>query len=329
MKIAIDAMGADNGPEVIVRGALESLNNSGTQIILVGNSKEIYKHLTNEDTDNIEVVHTDSEIAMDETISHLRRKKDSSLNITASLVKDHSADAMVSVGNTAATLAIAKWQFGCISGINRPAIASLLPGPNGPTILLDAGAVVDCSATNILQFALMGNAYAKTLSGKPSPRIGLLSIGAEKSKGSKLTHEAFEKLKQSGLNFVGHIEGSDFFQDKADVIVTDGFSGNIALKAMEGLGEYIWVSVKKRMGRKILNRIPLAWLRSDFRKLKNELDYSEYGGAPLLGLNRICIIGHGRSNARAVASAIKAAKEAVKHNMVEAIEESLFNCPIK
>jgi glycerol-3-phosphate acyltransferase PlsX len=245
--------------------------------------------------------------------------------VAASMVASGEADATVSLGNTAAAMAIATLRMGRIKGIDRPAIATVWPGKTGPTILLDAGAVADCTVDNLMQFAVMGSVYAEKVLSIPNPRVALLSIGEEKCKGNELTREAHEALAAGHLNFVGNVEGRHLLSSVADVVVTDGFTGNVALKAAEGLIEHVMHIVQDDLRRHPLNWIPVLMLTPLMKRIKNRLDYSEYGGAPLLGLNGIGIIGHGRSKARAVASAVRAAKEAVSGGVVKAIQEAVVS----
>lgn len=325
MIIAVDAMGGDYAPAEIVKGAAQGSKIHGVNVILVGDEAKIRPHLSPEFARStaITIQHAAETIGMDEHAAAVRTKRDASVVVAASLVKDGKADAMISVGNTAAAMAVATLRLGRISGIDRPAIAALMPSSNGATVLLDAGAVVDCSVDNFKQFAVMGGVYAEKVLSIKSPRIGLLSVGEEKSKGNELIRSAHEELAAMPINFIGNVEGRDLFIGTADVIVTDGFAGNVALKTAEGLGEYLKKLVQDELRARPLACIPIALLKPFLDSIKKKLDYSEYGGAPLLGLNGVCIIGHGRSKARAVASAVKAAKEAVDGGVVTAIQSAL------
>jgi glycerol-3-phosphate acyltransferase PlsX len=323
MRVAVDAMGGDFAPAEIVKGAVEGSRVHGVDVILVGDEAKIRRHLpANSAACERITIHPASEvIEMDDHVDAVRTKRDASVVVCAVLVKKGEADAMVSLGNTAAAMASATLKLGRISGIDRPAIATVLPAEKGPSILLDAGAVADCEPENLLQFGVMGGVYAEKVLGIPNPSIGLLSIGEEKEKGSKLTRAAYELLEASSLNFVGNVESRQLFSNHADVIVADGFAGNVALKTAEGLAEHVARIIKDDLHRHPLAWVPVIMLMPLLRRIKRKLDYSEYGGAPLLGLDGVCIIGHGRSKARAAANAVRAAKEAAANGVVAAIRE--------
>ncbi len=325
MIVAVDAMGGDYAPAEIVKGAAQGSKLYGADVILVGDEAQIRPHLSPEfaRSSNITIQHAAEAIGMDEHASAVRTKRDASVVVAASLVKEGKADAMISVGNTAAAMAVATLRLGRISGIDRPAIATVMPSGSGATILLDAGAVVDCSVDNLKQFAVMGGVYAEKVLSIRNPRIGLLSVGEEKSKGSEVIRAAHQELAAMPVNFVGNVEGRDLFSGEADVIVTDGFAGNVALKTAEGLAEYLKKMIKDELRARPLAWVPIALLKPFLDSIKKRLDYSEYGGAPLLGLNGVCIIGHGRSKARAVANAVNAAREAVNGGVVTAIQSRL------
>ena len=322
MIIAVDAMGGDYAPLEIVKGAAQGSKLYGVDVILVGDEARIKHCLPPEfaSSSSVSIQHAAETIAMDEHAAAIRTKKDASVVVAASLVREGKADAMVSVGNTAAAMAVATLRLGRISGIDRPAIASVMPSASGGTVLLDAGAVVDCTVEHLKQFAVMGSIYADRVLSIKNPRVGLLSVGEEKSKGSEVIKAAHEALAALPINFIGNVEGRDLFSGAADVIVTDGFAGNVALKTAEGLADYLKRLIKDELRAHPLAYIPLALLTPFLRSLRKKLDYSEYGGAPLLGLNGVCIIGHGRSKARAVASAVRAAREAASGGVVAAIQ---------
>ena len=323
MIIAVDAMGGDFAPEQIVKGAALGAEAYGVDVVLVGDEKAVESHLPTRlaRSSHIQIRHAAQRIEMHEHVDAVRTKKDASVVVAADMVKNGSADAMVSVGNTAAAMAIATLKLGRIKGIDRPAIAIVLPGRDGPTILLDAGAVTDCDYNNLQQFAVMGSIYAEKVLGIARPRVALLSVGEEKSKGSEVTRKAHEVLSASTLNFTGNVEGQDLFTSAADVIVADGFTGNVALKVSEGLAEQVVRVVRDDLRSHPLMWVPLALLKPLLTRLRKRMDYAEHGGAPLLGLNGICIIGHGRSNANAVSNAVRAAKEAVGNSVVDSIRE--------
>lgn len=326
MIIAVDAMGGDFAPSEIVKGAAQGSKLYGVNVILVGDEAKIRPHLSPEfaKSTSVTIQHAAEMIGMDEHASAVRTKKDASVVVATSLVKEGKADAMVSVGNTAAAMAIATLRLGRITGIDRPAIAALMPSGSGATVLLDAGAVVDCSVDNLKQFAVMGGIYAEKVLSIDRPRIGLLSVGEEKSKGNEIIKAAHEEFAAMPMNFIGNVEGHDVFSGMADVIVTDGFAGNVALKTAEGLTEYIKKLIQDELRARPLAYIPVAMLKPFLDSIKKKLDYTECGGAPLLGLNGVCIIGHGRSNAHAVANAVNAAKEAVNGGVVAAIQSALL-----
>jgi glycerol-3-phosphate acyltransferase PlsX len=240
------------------------------------------------------------------------------------MVKSGEADAVLSMGNTAAAMAVATLRLGRIPGIVRPAIATVLPSKRGRTILLDGGATADCSVENLVQFAIMGSIYAeKVVLQKPRPRVGLLSIGEESTKGNELTKATYPALQElSNLNFIGNVEGRDLFTGEVDVVVADGFVGNVALKVAEGIADFILGQFKELRKQKLLI-VPLMMIKPALSRMRQRFDYSQYGGAPLLGVNGVCIIGHGRSNANAVTNAIRAAKEAVDHDIINCIKTSL------
>lgn len=318
-------MGGDFAPAEIVKGAAEGSRIHEVDVIVVGDESKIRRYLPagNAACERITIYPASEIIEMDEHVDAVRTKRDASVVVAASLVKQGKADAMVSLGNTAAAMAAATLTFGRIPGIDRPALAALLPAVEGPGIFLDVGAVADCEPENLRQFAVMGSIYAEKVLGISRPRVALLSIGEEKEKGSKLTRASYELLESDSVNFVGNVESRELLSNHADVIVADGFAGNVALKTAEGLAEHVEHLVRDDLRRHPLARIPLLLLVPVLKRIKKRLDYSEHGGAPLLGLNGVCIIGHGRSNARAVASAVRAAKEAVSGGVVAAIRESV------
>lgn len=326
MKIAIDAMGGDHAPAEIVKGAVEAAGKYEIPVILVGDRDIIESELAKYAVANlpIEVKHASEVVEMDEHPANaIRRKSDSSIVVAADLVNAGDAQAMVSAGNTGAAMAVATLKLGRIPGIDRPAIGALFPTTNGKVVMLDAGANVDCSVTNLLQFAVMGREYAERVLGLKNPRIGLLSIGEEASKGNELTKAANAKLCQTALNFIGNVEGKDIFRGVADVVICDGFDGNIVLKVAEGIPEFMLACLKDEINRSPIYKLGVLLLRPALRKAKAKLDYAEYGGAPLLGVNGICIICHGRSNAHAIRNAIRAAAAAVENNVVKYISASV------
>jgi glycerol-3-phosphate acyltransferase PlsX len=324
MRIAVDAMGGDYAPAEIVKGAVGAAALYDIDVILVGDEEAIKAHLPkHSETSRISIHHTPDCISMDDCVNSVRTKPNASVVVAAAKVRSGEADAMISVGNTAAAMAVATLKLGRIPGIERPAIAMTLPSKCGMTVVLDGGATADCSPENLVQFAIMGSIYAEKVLKRPKPRVGLLSIGEEPTKGNELTKSTYPILENLDiLNFVGNVEGRDIFSGEADVVVADGFVGNVALKVSEGIADLI-LSQFKELGKKPLLRIPLLMLKPALMKLKGRFDYTQYGGAPLLGVNGICIIGHGRSNAKAVTNAIRAAKDAVDHDIINCIITSL------
>ncbi len=323
MRIAVDAMGGDFAPKEIVRGVCRASELYDVDVILVGQEAAVRGCIPVRyaGSSHISIFNANEIIGMGDHVDAIRTKKDASLVRCAELVKSGEADAMIGVGNTAATMSVATLKIGRIPGIHRPAISSLFPGINGPSIMLDLGAVADCSSRNLVEFAFMGSLYAQKVLKLKSPRVALLSIGEEESKGNEVTKEAHQFLKKTSLNFIGNIEGRQICENYADVIVADGFSGNITLKVAEGMGSFFKSILRDAVKKNILCSIPLVMMTPVLRYVKKKLDYTEYGGAPLLGINGVCIIGHGRSNAKAVCNAVKAAKTAVEGQLVQAISD--------
>lgn len=328
MRIAVDAMGGDNAPLEIVKGAVEAYTKYGVPTILVGDQSSI-KSILGEygsSVSGIEVVHASEVVRMDEHPAiAIRKKRDSSIVVCADLVKSGHAQAMVSAGNTGAAMSVATLRLGRIPGIMRPAIGSVIPNVTSRFLMLDAGANVDCKVENMLQFAIMGNAYAQRIFSLPNPRIGLLSIGEEPTKGNELTIATNKRLSETDLNFIGNVEGKEMFRGAVDVVVCDGFDGNIALKTMEGVAEFVFTTIKEEVKKSLLNKLAAATVRPMLRRLVHRFDYAEYGGAPLLGVNGICIVGHGRSDARAARNAILAAAHAVEQDVVGCIAQAVEN----
>jgi glycerol-3-phosphate acyltransferase PlsX len=326
MKIAVDAMGGDYAPAEIVKGAVDACAQFGLSVVLVGDEALVRRELEKYPASRlpIEIKHASEVIAMDEHPANaVRRKGDSSIVVAASLVSSGDADAVVSAGNTGAAMAVATLKIGRIAGIDRPAIGTLLPTINGKVVMLDAGANVDCSVENLLQFAVMGSEYARLVLKVSNPRVGLLSIGEEPTKGNELTKAANARLRISNLNFIGNVEGKDIFRGIADVVVCDGFAGNIVLKVGEGMAEFVLDCLKQALQSSTIAKLGALLASPALKRAKAKLDYAEYGGAPLLGVNGVCIICHGRSNSRAIANAIKAAADAVENDIVRSIGFSL------
>ena len=320
MPIAVDAMGGDFAPQSAVEGAFQAAREDGCSILLVGDrarlEAELRKHgslgggFSDGRDGRIEIVHAEEVVGMDEpAITPIRKKRRSSLRLAAELVKDGRASAMVTAGNTGAAMIAAKMVIGTVSGVDRPALAAVLPNRQGRTVLLDVGANIDTKPVHLREFAVMGHFYAQEVIGTPSPRIGLMSIGEEEGKGTDLTREVFKVLKTTGLNFVGNVEGGDLFKGTVDVIVCDGFVGNVVLKSSEALAEFILRMLREEIAGSPRGKLGYQLAKPAFDRFRERTDYSEYGAAPLLGLNGGCFIGHGRSNARAIHSAIRRATE--------------------
>ena len=326
MKIAVDAMGGDYAPSVVVEGAVAAARESKLSILLVGDQNAIQQELARHQTTalSLEIVHASEVVGMhDSPITALRQKQASSIRIAIDLVKEGKAQAVVSAGNTGAVMATAKVILGAIKGVERPAIATILPCENGFSLLLDVGANVDCKPFQLLQFAIMGNLYAKDVMGIANPRVGLLNIGEEKVKGNELTKAAYPLIEEADLNFIGNVEGRDIYNGKADVIVTDGFIGNVGLKISEGVADTIIRLIKKEVASNRLNQAAALFLKPAWKRLKKMMDYSEYGGAPMLGINGNVTICHGSSNAKAIKNGIRVAFESYQHNLTEHISESI------
>ncbi len=329
MKIALDAMGGDYAPLVTIEGAIEYLKeHPQDEIILVGDSSRIEKELKEKKypSRRLTVKHASQTIEMDESPSQaLRKKKDSSIRRAVELVKTGEANAMVSAGNSGVVMATALFILGKSPGVDRPAIAASLPTLKKPFVLIDAGANVDCKPSNILQFAYMGSAYYRAMFSVDNPRVAILSIGEEDTKGNELTKEALQMLRASHLNFMGNIEGKDLFLGEAHVVVCDGFTGNIALKISEGLAEVIMKMIKREISDLSIGKIGYLFLKPALRRFKKKTDYAEYGGAPLLGINGTCIISHGRSSTKAIKNALIVASMLSKKDLHKEISRELSN----
>jgi glycerol-3-phosphate acyltransferase PlsX len=327
MKIAVDAMGGDHGPSVVVEGAVAAVRELGASVILVGDTTAIDRELQRlgaTGAAGIEVRHASQVVEMGETPSHaLRRKRDSSLRIAAELVRDGKAAAFVSAGNTGAALAVSMFVIGVLRGIDRPAIAAVLPSLKGFTVLVDVGANIDPKPWHVFQFAVMGHVYARDILGLANPRVGLLSVGAEEGKGNELTRETYDQLKESSLNFIGNVEGRDIYNGHCDVIVTDGFTGNVALKISESLAEMLGAMIKEELGRDFRSKLGAALALPAFRRFRKRVDYTEMGGAPLLGIDGAAVISHGSSPSKAIKNAVRIAGEWARAGLNEHIKAAL------
>jgi glycerol-3-phosphate acyltransferase PlsX len=327
VKIAVDAMGGDHGPAVVVEGAVAAVRESGTSVVLVGDRETIEGELHRlGDPSGVEVRHASQVVGMGESPSQaLRRKRDSSLRIAAELVRDGEASAFVSAGNTGAAMAVAMFVVGVLRGVDRPAIAAVLPNLQRFTVLLDVGANVDPKPWHLFQFAVMGHVYARDILGIERPRVGLLSVGEEEGKGNELTREAYEQLKDSSLNFLGNVEGRDIYNGHCDVVVTDGFTGNVALKISESLAEMVGSMIKEELMRDMRSKMAAALAKPAFERFKKRVDYAEMGGAPLLGIDGGAIICHGASPVKAIKNAVRVATEWAKAGLNEHIRAALEN----
>jgi glycerol-3-phosphate acyltransferase PlsX len=330
-KVVLDAMGSDHAPHAEIDGALAAARDLGIKVILVGQSEKVEPELKRcgwrgDGDKGIELVEAAEVIGMGEPVMNsVRRKKKSSLRIGSRLVHEGLADGFVSAGNTGAAMATAKMVIGMLPGVDRPALAALIPTKSPkPTLLLDVGANSECKAHHLVQFAIMGDAYSRAVLGTTSPVVGLMSIGEEEAKGNDLTKEAFPLLKEmKSLNFMGNVEGRDVFSGAVDVIVTDGFTGNVMLKLSEGLTDAMLSMIKRELMASAVTKAGAVLAKPAFRNIKKRLDYSEHGGAPLLGVRKIVVIGHGSSNARAIRNAIRSVKEFSENRAGERIEKGI------
>src|SRR5213082_3595333 len=326
--IALDAMGSDRAPKPEIEGAIQASRRFGIHVALVGPEEILHAELSRHPFSSslpITIVHASEVITMeDKAVQAERAKRDSSMRVGSRLVREGKAAAFISAGNTGAAMATAKMVLGGLPGVDRPALVAIIPTATGTvSTLLDVGANVDCKAHNLEQFAVMGEIYFRSMFGTDRPRVGLLSIGEEEGKGNELTREAFDLLKQLPLNFVGNVEGRDLYNGKLDVIVCDGFIGNVALKVSEGLVEAVRYLLKESLKSTITSQVGYLLSRKAFADFKKRLDYAEYGGAPLLGLKGVCIVGHGSSNANAIKNAIRIAAQFAESKVNAKIEQEL------
>jgi glycerol-3-phosphate acyltransferase PlsX len=325
--IALDAMGSDRAPKPEIEGALQAARHHGVHVLLVGDETHLKQELARYPGARrlgIEVVHASEVITMDDKVEAIRAKRDSSIRVGLRLVREGRADGFVTAGNTGAAMATAKMVLGALPGVDRPALAAAFPTVTShAAILLDVGANVDCNATNLEQFAVMGDIYCRAIFGMKRPRVGLLSIGEEEGKGNSVTREAFPKLKTLPLHFIGNVEGRDLYNGEVDVIVADGFVGNVALKTSEGVARLVRAVLKESLKATITRQVGALLSRNAFSDFKKRLDHTEYGGAPLLGVKGVCFITHGSSNTNAMKNAVRVAAEFADSKVNETIEREL------
>ncbi|HVP90386.1 MAG TPA: phosphate acyltransferase PlsX [Terriglobales bacterium] len=326
MRIAVDAMGGDFGPKVTVEGAVRAAEDFGLEVLLVGIEPQIRKEYDRlaPKPGLATIVDAPEAIGMGEGLRAFRKKKASSIRVGAQLVKDGQASAFVSMGNTGAVVYISREVLGALPGVDRPALALLVPGVAGPTLLIDVGANANCQPHNLVQFAVMGRTFMESIMGIADPRVGLMSIGEENTKGNDLVRATFERLQAAPLRFIGNVEGKDLFSGAADVIVSDGFTGNVALKVSEGVVESVLSMAKHEITKNIFAKLGYVLMKRHLKKIYKKIDYTEYGGAQLLGVRGVCVIGHGRSNARAVRNAVARGREFVENRVTERIQAEIL-----
>jgi phosphate acyltransferase len=330
-KVVVDAMGSDRAPHPEIDGALAAARDLRVGVILVGQPERVEPELRRcgwrrQGDKGVEFVAAEEVVGMDEAVATaVRRKRRSSLRVGARLVAEGRADGFVTAGNTGAAMATAKMVVGMLAGVDRPALAALVPTKSGrPTLLLDVGANSECKPHHMAQFAIMGDAYSRAVLGTLKPSVGLMSIGEEEAKGNDLTKEAFPLMRElTSLNFVGNVEGRDVFSGEVDVIVTDGFTGNVILKLAEGLQDAVLTLIKRELSATAITKAGAVLARPAFKNLKKRLDYAEYGGAPLLGVRKIVVVCHGSSNARAIRNAVRNVKEFSERGAVGRIERGV------
>ncbi|MFB3884366.1 MAG: phosphate acyltransferase PlsX [Thermodesulfobacteriota bacterium] len=326
MKIAVDAMGGDFAPQNIVEGTFLASKKYGVKVVLVGDEDKVSKELSKYPTSKLPIFihHAPHVVAMHDSPSVvLRRMKDTSVKVALDLAKEGQVSSVVSAGNSGAAMALAMYILKKLEGVERPAIATIHPTTKGNTVLIDSGGNVDCKPIHLVQFAMMGDAYAKYILGKERPRVGVLSNGEEEGKGNELTREVHHVLSETDLNYIGYVEGRDLNNGEVDVIVCDGFVGNVALKISEGLWETIHAILKWEAKDNIRAKVAYFLMGRAIRRLEKRMDYSEYGGAPLLGVNGNCVICHGASNAKAIMNAILLASNMAQNRLNEHLIEML------
>ena len=321
-------MGGDYAPAAVVNGAVLAVRELGIPLILVGNQDVIAKELTGltYNPNLITIRHCTEVAGMGESpIDVIRRKKDASIRVALELVKKGEADGVVSAGNSGATMALGVVVLGKLHGVERPALGAILPSQSSSTLVIDVGANVDCTASQLVQFAIMAEPLARYIMKRPNPRVGVMSIGEEESKGNDLVRQTAEILKKTPLNFIGNVEGGDIFSGKVDVVICDGFVGNVCLKLSEGLAVTMIEMLREEVSSSLSSKLGFLFLKTAFKRFAKRIDYAEYGGVPLLGVNGVVVVGHGASNPKAIMSAIRVAGQAVQSRMTEHVLEGLKN----
>jgi len=330
-RVAVDAMGGDHGPGVVVAGTLAACRELGVRVLLTGPRGVLEEELRRAGAPQaaVRVIDAPHVIGMGEKVTRATLKKRSSIQVALEQVRDGSADAFFSAGNTAACWTIAKVTLGTLEEVDRPALAAVMPHPTGRTVILDVGANAACKARHLEEFAVMGMVYTRAVLHTPNPRVGLMSMGEEETKGNELTRAVHEVLKASSLNFIGNVEGHDIFSGRVDVIIMDGFTGNVALKASETLAESLMHLIREELTRTPVRKLGAVLSRGAFRAVQRRIDPAEYGGAPLLGVRGCVVIGHGRSSPTAVKHGIRAAAEFFTSGVNERIEAELRSLGIR
>ena len=322
-KVAVDAMGGDRAPGVVVEGAILASQELGVEVVLVGQQAIVEQELSRHGSHRLEIIPASEIVAMHESPSSALKKKDSSIKVAFDMMKRGEVQAVVSAGNSGAMMATGMFVMGRLSQVARPAILIVVPNTGKGTVIVDAGANVDCKPQHLAQFGLMGSIYAERVLAIPNPRVGVLSNGEEEGKGNELTRAASELISRLQLHYIGYVEGRDIFNGKVDVIVCDGFTGNVTLKAMEGVASFAGQVLKEAFQKNLPSRLGYLMSRKSLREAYRRLDYAEYGGAPLIGLDGVAIVAHGGSDARAIKNAIRAARDALEQDVNRHITDIL------
>lgn len=326
MRIAIDVMGGDHAPVETVKGAVEALDQVTATMVLIGDEEKINKELSkyNYDKSRVEIIHTTEVVENeDKPVIAIKRKKDASMVVGFDKVRKGEIDALISAGNTGALLAGGLLRVGRIKGVDRPAITTVFPTFNGEFVMADVGANAECKPRNLLEFGIMGSIYAENVLGIKNPTVGIINIGTEEGKGTPLVTEAYQLLKESNLNFIGNVEARDIPEKKADVLVCDGFTGNVILKLTEGVAKSFMGEMKKIFMSGFLSKLAALTIKGKFKGLKKDMDYTEYGGAPLLGVKAPIVKAHGSSNSKAFMNAIRYAEKYVSNDIIEKISSQV------